>query len=342
MGKNYLHDCLERFPEVSKRRFGCTVDLKALEEAVEDLRSNTVSVRDILTHFRAHFQNTEHWWFHQYWLFPSLDDLSDEDQTKIIDFHPLSEQNEGKPLEKKVIHELLEAFRQIELVSIILRFVCPVSFGILSPPVEYLLGLHSGKNAAETYGRYLRNIRTICEKYEFRTVAETDMALWVLKHTCYDEQFKDAAISQKFNNDEFMLRLRAKNLVEPLHALSPAQMANAFCDVKNDLAALVGCYALEKSVKEWARVEGVEKEARELAKEKLSPTLPTLNHYSAALCANKQGKLSSLESERKNLDSLTKIRNKVFHGQEAVLDEVRNLVKTVWKIEQRLKKHSGR
>ncbi len=346
MGKNYLHDCLEQFPDVSRQRFNDRpFDLKTIQSDAEYLRTRTVvSVRDIHEHFSRYFKDyTELWWFNRYWLFPSFNDLEDQEQT--FNFQQLGEDNEGSPIEKEAIQKLLGAFRQIELVSIILRFIQPVSFGILSPPIGFLLGLRSGKNAVETYVNYLRNIRKICEKYEFRTVAETDMALWVLKHKCYDAEFKDDGICQEFKNDEFMLQLRAKNLVEPLNELSPAQLAKAFCGTNNHLAVLTGCYALEETVKQWASHEGMEKEAMKLAKKKEKERrFPTLSDYSEALLRNKKGKISSLEPERKKLKKLSEIRNKVFHAEirEPSLRQIRDLAETVWKIERRLKKHTSR
>lgn len=334
MTKNYLHDCLEQFPEVSKKRWGKgkPFDLRALQEKVQDLQSQKVKIGDIHQRFEQHFKETKDWWFDKYWLIPPLGDLSQEEERK-ISFHEL---NEGGSKEKKAIQNLLKAFRHIELVSIILRFIRPESFGILSPPVEHVLELRRGRNAVETYLNYLRNLRRIRneDKYKLHTVAEVDMALWVLEHKCHVEEMKDERIEKEFQKDEFMTRLRAENLAAPLGDISLGRRAIAFHTIDNDLAALIGCYALEKYVKELAKIEKVEEDARRLAKQD-GERRPTLGHRLKAL--DDKEKLLFLDNNDPGY--LKKIRNRVFHGAEISgieNKEFARLIKTVLKLEQKL------
>lgn len=154
------------------------------------------------------------------------------------------------------------------------------------------------------------------------------MALWVLEHRCYDEKLKDNEIKGAFEKDEFMLRLRAKNLVEPLRDLSPAWRTTAFHNIDDDLTVLIGCYALELYVRELARVENVEKAGEGET---------TLEHRIKAL--EKEGKLPFLYLGGRELDYVRKLRNKVFHGEKISGIEKKQvswLVDTVLKLEQRL------
>ncbi len=343
MGQNYLHDCLNQFSDISEQRFHRPSDLQAAENGAKHLQTGTVSVQAIHQHFHSSFkEKPEYGWFNDYWLFPSFDDLRKEDQQKTFTFHQLSKGNEGNTKEQDVIQDLLGIFRHIELVSNILRFICPKSFGILSPPVEYVLALRRGKNAVEVYMNYLRNLREIRSKYGFSRVADVDMALWVLKHKCYDNNMVDAGIKQAFEKDEFMLQLRASNLVEPLNELSPVQLATALCGANNHLAALVGCYALEANVKKLAEIEKVTEEAARIAaKDGSKPQKPSLPHYLEAL--KSKGKITNIE--RGELSRLQKsMRNKMFHGEISDPDpqEVIRLVKAVSDIAQRLSEHSDR
>ncbi len=336
MTKKYLHDCLEQFPDISKQRWERPFNMKALEDEVKKLDLKKLNVGKL----QQCFKNTKHWWFDTYWLLPSIADLPENMEEISFNFHQLSKGNEGKPRERQVIKDLLGAFRQIELVSIILRFIRPDSFGILSPPVEHVLDLRRGRDAVETYKNYLKNLRDIRDHYEFNTAAEADMALWVLEHKCYFSGMEDQEIKRAFETDEFMLQLRAENLVKPLCELSPAWRAMAFQNIDDHLAALMGCYALEENVKKWAIVEGVAEEAARLAKEEAKksgynkPKQPTLHHYIEALASKK--KISSLEHG--NLKLMKKIRDKVFHAEvrEPTKNEVKMLIETVLKIEQRL------
>jgi len=50
-----------------------------------------------------------------------------------------------------LVAALLEVFKSVELVSIILRFVKPEHYGIISPPVERVLDVQRGSDAVETY-----------------------------------------------------------------------------------------------------------------------------------------------------------------------------------------------
>ena len=108
MTKNYLHDCLEQFPDVSKKRWGKgkPFNLRALEEKVQDLQSQKVKIEDIRQRFEQHFKETNDWWFDKYWLIPPLDDLSQEQERK-ISFHQL---NEGESKEKKLSETFSKPF----------------------------------------------------------------------------------------------------------------------------------------------------------------------------------------------------------------------------------------
>ncbi len=337
MTKKYLRDCLDQFPEVSQKRFGYPFDMQTIENDAEPLRSQAVSVRDIHEHFRQYFKdNHTLWWFNQYWLFPNLHDLAEAEQEKTFCFDQLSKGNEGSPKEILSIEDLLKAFRQIELVSIILRFICPVSFGILSPPVEHVLATSRGKTAVETYRNYLKDLRSIRDEYKFDTAAEADMALWVLKHKCYDENMKDEEICRAFNKDDFMLQLRAKNFGVLISNLSSAQLATAFSGVSTHLAALVGCYALEENAKKLVAGDpGVEAEAATMAKKKEKrnePQNPSLGNYLDAL----KSKRKITEDQHTRWKDIKKIRDRVFHADSRQLtpQEVQRLIKTVWEIEQ--------
>ncbi len=341
MTNKYLQDCLKQFPEVSKKRWGREFDLEELEKKVKaslnpERNQKDVSMREIRQCFDDHFTNTEHWWFDRYWVVPSIDKIDEKYQKKGFNFCQLSRENENKEEEKKFIEDLLGAFRDIGLVSIILRFICPDSFGILSPPVEYALNLRRGKTAVATYRNYLKDLREIRQHYEFKTAAEADKALWVLKHhMCDDKGTNGKRIKKAIEEDEFMLRLRAKNLVIPINELPLERLAIALYTVKNDLAALVACYALEKNAKKWAKAtDRYSKALRLLRNNPDAKAEPSLGNYLEALpeverlCTLNRG-LSKNE--------LLEIRNNIFHGLKMPQDKtIKKLVETVLKIGQRV------
>jgi hypothetical protein len=325
MAVSYLHTCLERFEKVSEERYGWPFNLKAIEDDVRHLRSK----RKITSQDLLYFTNPERWWFDHFWVLPTSTQVDALLEKATFDFHQLSPGNEGSKKERQTIESLLEVFRSIELVSIILRFVRPESFGIVSPPVEQVLSVRRGFDAAETYLHYLSDLRAIRDHYKFVRAADADMALWVLHYFCFTVPPINAAIKQEFNKDPFLLRIQAKNLVAPLSEITLSRLAQALASVRVDLAGLVGAYSFESAIRERAIIKGVPLTAR-----------------------NERGKLYDLDleaivnalHEKHQIDGLTAgkwnrfrlVRNKVIHGKLTAPSaaELRDLIDEVLSIEQ--------
>ncbi|HET7340124.1 MAG TPA: hypothetical protein VFL90_01585 [Methylomirabilota bacterium] len=244
---DYLHACLDAFGEVSERLYGTRFDLAAIEHTVAPLqRRPLLTYKDL-----AYFVAPEHWWFEKFWVFPPEDKVTPALARQTFDFWNLP-RNQDRELAK-----LLEVFRSIELVSIILRFVKPAAYGIISPPVERVLDVRRGSDARETYRNYLDDLREIQRHYRFARAADADMALWVLHERCFGT-LRDAAIEAAWAADRFMLRLRAKNLVGHLLAgRSYAEFADALEASNPELAAVVACYAFELKLRALAERRGI-------------------------------------------------------------------------------------
>jgi hypothetical protein len=86
--------------------------------------------------------------------------------------------------ERHVISVLYRIFRNIEVVSIILRLVDPENYGIISPPVRCALGLKAKDNYVDEYLDYLSILRIYAKEYEFGRAADADIALWTLVEKC--------------------------------------------------------------------------------------------------------------------------------------------------------------
>jgi len=334
-GGNYLQDCLNDFERVSKRRFGDECDLDKIERRVACLRSGKVSLVELIAKFKE--CSEEERWMRAYWLLPPVDDLSEHEKSRTFSFHQFS----GKH-ERKKIQELLDMVRQIELVSLILRFIRPDEYGILTPPVASILRLPSADNAVDTYRDYLRNIRKIRDHgvYGFGSAAEVDKALWVLSQKCADGEFKEPKIRRAFEGDDFMLRLRTGNMVRPLFSLTPTRLASAFYDESNPsgnnslLAGLVGCYALEDNIKKWVKIEKVTELAKQFARGEGKNFKPALKHYILAIRSKSPSSFPMLSSM--NLDYLNKLRNNIIHGHSLNASELKKLIEAVAKMEKAL------
>jgi FtsX-like permease family len=237
---HYLESCLEAFPETCKKKYGVAFDLASIERKVAHLRRHSpLTYKDL-----KFFESPEHWWFKRFWVFPPEEHLGPALKGVTFDFWNLP----GKK-EENLIGKLLHAFKAIELVSIILRFIRPEKYAIFSSPTEMLLEIRRGRSPIETYVNYLTDLRLIQRQYRFGRVADVDMALWVLHEKCYGTH-KDPKIERAFSGDTFLIRLIAKNLSSRLNDRSDAQLANALREAKPDLAALIACYA-EAAASHW-------------------------------------------------------------------------------------------
>lgn len=240
MNENYLHDCLKAFEEVTKEKYGKVYDYAAVERDVAHLRDKR---RPLTYDDLGYFESPRNWGFWTWWVFPPEHHVTPELKRREFDFWNLPKK------ERSLIKSLLDVFKFIELVSIILRFVRPEHYGIISPPVERILEVRRGRNAADTYLNYIGDLNKVKDHYHFVRVADADMALWVLHERCFGST-PDEATRMEYRNDPFMRELRAKNLMERFLADSTyAQLARSLLTMNHVLAGQLGAIAFEQMVR---------------------------------------------------------------------------------------------
>jgi hypothetical protein len=289
MQGEYLRKCLQEFPDICQLKYGVVFDLASVEEKVKHLRRRTpLSYADL-----EHFKSPEYWFFDRFWVFPPKDAIEPALKKETFDFWNLPGSNEDGTVRK-----LLYIFKSIELASIILRFIRPEHYSIYSSPIRHMLDIGHGRDLVETYLIYLGNLRKIQKQFGRGRIADVDMALWVLHEKCFG-QHRDPGIAKAYNQDNFMLQLRASNLVAPLSGLSEARLASALVDVKPDIAVLIACHYLEILIRKLAkhvRLADLEPNST------LDSIIGALPNYGLA------------DSKRKALwNRLRKIRNACFH-----------------------------
>jgi len=240
---DYLHICFKTFREAIEKKYNRLFDLPAIEKSVKQLRREIpLSYSDL-----TQFESPQNWWFEKFWVFPPEHHISPTLKQRKFNFWGLPDK------ENETIKSLYEVFRSIELVSIILRFIRPEHYGIISPPVERILDVRRGRDAIDTYLNYLADLRKIKKRYQFARVADVDMALWVVHEQCYGMS-PDPEIKKAYFGDEFLLQLRAKNLLSDLFArYSYSELAAALIPVNPELAAQIGGIAFERMVRNTAR-----------------------------------------------------------------------------------------
>lgn len=167
----YLQDCLSLFPKMSCVLYGKKYDMDGLGAKLSDVaKKDSLSLENLML-----IRDAEEWEYSKFWPDP---EAMLKLRKPIEGCFRLGWEGRGAAIKK-----LYDRFQHIEVVSIILRFVDPNNFGIISPPVEKFLGLQPQENHVKYYLTYLNSLKVISSHYErLKKLAEVDMALWCLWH----------------------------------------------------------------------------------------------------------------------------------------------------------------
>jgi hypothetical protein len=251
MGKtmqDYLIYCLGQYRKVAMAKYGMDFDWESIERMVSKelglIAKGSLTCTDL-----RFFEDEALWPFGKFASLPADEKLGAALAGKTFDFKRLPNN------ETKLIRELLKVLRSIDLVSIILRFVRPDQYGVISPPVERVLDLRRGSDAVQTYCFYLDDLRRITKNFGLRRTADADMALWVLHEKCFGHE-SDPEIKCSYEMDPTFLDIRVNNLILPLAKVSNARLAAALCRLqeKRDIAGLIACHEFEALIRKMANV----------------------------------------------------------------------------------------
>lgn len=251
---DYLHDCLALHGQVMEVRYGRMANLFRIEDETENVQSNCRLTYDDIEKIR----NSRIWNADVFGYWPSRSVVESTLESTEWNFQSLPDK------EEQVIEDLLEAFHQIELVSVILRFVAPKHYGILSPPVEKVLGIGPFRRHSERYLAYLNDLREIRDARGFRSAAEVDMALWVLqvgilddgllKRDLSDEEYE--SLRSGFGNDSRLREIRVGNLTRELFSeMTRVELAEALLATDVDLAGQLAGIQFEQDVRTLTRAK---------------------------------------------------------------------------------------
>jgi hypothetical protein len=193
-------------PEAAKRAGAPGLDYGEVERAFEGARQRMQVGPDEL---RILEQKATKW---SYWLW--WPPLSHTLAAPI----KLPEQLKDERVKREAIKLLYERIKHIEVVSVILRFLCPEQFGIISPPVVAILNLvpKVGEEHVDHYLRYTGQLLDMVTHYKkvLPGAADVDMALWSAAHLRLDTKYKPLADDMRA--DEYFQEARLRNLLEGL------------------------------------------------------------------------------------------------------------------------------
>jgi hypothetical protein len=124
----WLQELYRLYPEATWRYTGKRQDVAVVEEELSKARHKMrVGVEELRI-----IEESKAWTYQRWW--PRLSKYIEQ----AVELAPDALSRHGK---RRAIETLYEAFKHIEVVSVVLRFLCPEEFGILSPPVASLLNL---------------------------------------------------------------------------------------------------------------------------------------------------------------------------------------------------------
>ena len=251
LSRDYLHRCRDLHAQVTEIRYGRAQDLARIEKAVARIRSaRRLTYDDIARILDDEALNAD-----AFGYFPPRDEVESILESTEWDLWNLPKR------EEKAISKLLQVYRQIEPVSVILRFFVPKHYGIMSPPVEKVLGLGPLRHRPERYQAYLKNLRDIRDDRGFKTTAEVDMALWVLQLGVLDDMLADhlprneyEALQNGFRRDSKLREIRVGNLTRQIFSdMTRVELAEALLATNVELAGQVAGIEFERSVKRLTR-----------------------------------------------------------------------------------------
>lgn len=191
----WLQEFYNRFDEAASQT-GRPQDLAAVEREVA-----AVSTPGRIDSSALHkIEESESWGYREWW--PRLSENLREPVTTPEDLV-------SSKSKYQLVSELYTRLQHIEIVSVLLRFICPQEFGIVSPPLIHLIALPPARNHVKYYLRYLKVLRGFADHYEGKwRVADVDMALWSAAHMLTEYP----AIAEEMFQDEFFHKVRLENL----------------------------------------------------------------------------------------------------------------------------------
>jgi hypothetical protein len=302
----WLREFFRLFPEASMRVTG---RLQALDRLENDLKSirETRPIR-IGSQELGEIERSEHWSYPAWWPKYSSGFAEPIDLPKDV---------ASVAGQRKAIYSLFERIRHIEVVSVVLRFIFPEYFGIISPPVISLLNLVPGRNEQhpEHYLRYLGNLRKLSIRHQnedsaLRRLANVDMALWAAAHlsVCFGYE----SLCQQMQHDSHFQEMRLRNMSQGLADYWTGDLdqrlilADVLVGRDPMLAGLVASRCFEETMRAIADHFGVRARDSNDKNKRLGRLIDGI--------AERKGALASMGVTRKQLCDWKEYRNSFVHG----------------------------
>jgi len=235
-----------------------------------------------------------------------------------------------EPHDEKVINKLFNVIKNIEITSVLLRLIDPQNYGILSPPVENILNI-KGINQIEKYLNYLGDLGELKEVYNFRRIADVDMALWALSNIMNSFLKNDPIYSEIYDRYKYtanlVKKIMAKNSLKQIWEEKLLYRARLLLDTDYVIAGILAGRELEQFVKVYCRKSRIK--LKEIIKRRGTRFL-SIPELSEKLSENK---CITIE-ENKEIKKWWEIRKDLTHEVEvkSTQDDVKEMIEEVNKL----------
>ena len=301
--KDYLHRCLALHPRVTESRYGKTQRLDLVEHDVGKVLERGGELWEVIRVIYDHEKFDAD-------MFGALAGDAIERELKERQWYARWQDL----ADHEIVKNLFAVFRQIEPVSMVLRFARPKQFGIYSSPVAELLGVRLRRKPTATYTAYLKSLRKLRDARGFERIADVEMALWVVQVVVVEDRLEGdepKALLEEFARDMPLRQMHARNLTVKLFSETPKlKLAESLLTTDVPLAGQIAGIEFEQLVGKWVGGQ---------------PWENSLNRMI--------DRSECRDEERDDLHRARRIRNKAIHDPQSVTEgNVRFLITAARKV----------
>lgn len=160
----------ELFKKIIRKKHGMEIDFERIEIRLQHLRKgDALKYSDL-----ENIADDNCWPFNKYWMWPSKEQIEEKLKSTTGWFKDLPKN------EEEIIGNLCGIFKNIALVSIILRFLWPKHYVIYSRPPLKILRTERGSNDLEEYLNYVQEMKLFRKTFGVAKTADVDMIVWAI------------------------------------------------------------------------------------------------------------------------------------------------------------------
>ena len=314
VGELQLRRLRDMFPRISELALG-KPDLASLEEAFRPLSAGgeEFSVRHLeLLKDKEH----KYWRFLDWWRMPEISPAEIDGVKDLF--------NIPRPGPEVMTRRLFAVLKNIEIVSCVLRFTDPLSYGIISPPVENLLNVR-GSTPWEKYVNYVDALCRLRSECGFVRNADVDMALWTLAHILNSRELRSLdpecrdVIDRYYRKPNPIKRIAGKNSLEQfLDEKDYLNIADMFVESDYAIAAFIAGREIERYLRKLCLRHGyTTTETDDYGYEKIRKVSAMLRDLEDVIGREDKGRLRAWYRKRSEI---------IHDGSVGTADEVEQVI----------------